>query len=185
MCHSFSLSFEAPSACCLSTNDCAKSTEVETRSRVGENPSQVTQEGQRQHRSPGLAPEPVFLDPVMVLGAMEKVLYRVLPEEPSRGCPMEQVRPVQGLNLPWECRACAQPMASGPLLPHLLQIWPQQRALHRLLVSPQPAEEQSRPRAGPEPPAPGSSEEGEVQAGEKTVQGGNREPQRESQRGCD
>lgn len=41
--HSFSLSVEALSGCCLSTNDSAKCTEVETGSQGGENPSQVTQ----------------------------------------------------------------------------------------------------------------------------------------------
>lgn len=42
---------------------------------------------------------------------MEKSLYKIRPEEPSRGCRLEQVRPVQGLNLSPGCRACARPPA--------------------------------------------------------------------------
>lgn len=102
--HSCSPSFEALSGCCLSTKHYAKYTEVETGRQVGEitHLRQCSYKRQSQHIRPGLAPEPGFLGPVIALGAMERILYRVAlkpPWEPSRGCHMEQVRPVQGLHL--------------------------------------------------------------------------------------
>lgn len=89
---------------------------------------------------------------------------------------MEQVRPVQGLNWSPEYRACAQPLVAGPLLLGLLQVWPQQRALHCLLVSSHPSrgqrQAQRRPRAGLSPLHLAVLRRMKVQSGEKTAPGG-------------